>query len=106
MPRTPKAKTRLSVSITPESRAALEQFSEVSGVAMAQFISSLVHDSVPIIQAMTQAYKVARSSPRQASSIMETQFLRTMADAAQTKLEFDEAAKTPRLRKQPRKPPR
>lgn len=88
----PKKPSRLSVPITPEARAALERFSEVSGVSMASFLANVVHDSIPVIEAMTEAYLLARSSPSRAVEIMEDELVRTMAKAARTQLDFNEQA--------------
>lgn len=102
----PTMKPRLSVTLTPESRAALERFSEVSGIAASQFIRSIVDDAVPIIDAMTRAYETARKSPARAVGIMESEFVRTMAKAAQSQLDLEVAKKEKKIRQRPRKPSR
>lgn len=99
----PTKNPRIYVTLTPESREALERFSEISGVASSQFIRSIIHDSVPVIEAMTKAYAAARTAPQRAVSIMESEFVRTMAHAAQAQLELEEH-KVMKLRKRPRKP--
>jgi hypothetical protein len=94
---------RLNVTLSPESRASLERFSEVTGIAASQLIRSIMHDSVPVIDAMTDALAVVKTSPRKAADIMGEQLLAASFKAAQGKLDLDEAAKD-KMRKRPRKP--
>jgi hypothetical protein len=97
-------KPRLSVTLSPESRAALERFSAVTGVAASQFISGLVHDAIPVIDATTEALRLAKSQPQKAADLLNSQLVRTVAAASQQQLELDEAIKQRKMRKRPRKP--
>jgi hypothetical protein len=97
-------KPRLCVTLSPESRAALERFSQVTGVAASQFISGLVHDAIPVIDATTEALRLAKSQPQRAADILNSQLVRTVAAAAQQQLELDDAIKQRKMRKRPRKP--
>lgn len=94
-------KPRLSVTLTPESRAALERFSEASGIASSQFITSIVHDAIPVIDAMTESFRIARSQPERAAELMTAQLLRASSLAAQAKLELDEHTSIPKPRRRP-----
>jgi hypothetical protein len=99
----PTVKPRLSVTLSPESRAALERFSAVSGIAASQFISGLVHDAIPVIDATTEALRLSKSQPQKAADLLNFQLARTVAAATQQQLELDEAIKQRKLRKRPRK---
>jgi hypothetical protein len=96
-------KPRLSVTLSPESRAALERLTAVSGVAASQFISGLVHDAIPIIEATAKALEVAKSQPQKAADVLNEQLVRTLAKATQGQLELDQAIQERKLRKRPRK---
>ena len=98
-----KAQTRLNVSLTPESRAALERFSASTGIAAAQLIRSIMHDAIPIIDAMTQAMSIAKTAPQEAADLMTSQLLSATAKATQASLDLDEASKEPKLRRRPAK---
>ena len=93
---------RMSITLTAESREALERFSESSGIAASQFITSIVHDAVPVIDAMTESFRIARSQPERAAELMTQQLLRAGAMAAQVKMELDEEMAT---RRKPRRRP-
>lgn len=94
-------KPRLSVTLTPESRAALERLSEASGVAASQFISTLVHDSIPLIDATAKAFQIARTQPQKAAELLGAELVRAQILAAQGKLELDQAVSRRKLRKRP-----
>lgn len=96
-----QAQIRLNVTLTPESRAALERFSASTGIAAAQLIRSLMHDAIPVVDAMTDAMAIAKSSPQKAADLMTAQLLSATAKASQAKLDLDEAAKEPKMRRRP-----
>ena len=101
MTTTRKQRTRLNVSLSPESRAALERFSEASGIAASQFITGMVHDAIPVIDAMAESFRIARSQPERAADLMTAQLLRASSLAAQAKLEFDGSPSTRKPRRRP-----
>lgn len=92
---------RMSITLSSESRDALERFSEASGIASSQFITGIVHDSIPVIDAMTESFRIARSHPERAAELMTQQLLRASTLAAQAKLDLAEemaARRKPRRR--------
>ncbi len=97
----PTKKPRLNISLTPASRAALERFAAVSGIAAAQFVAKIVEDSIPVIESMTEAFEVARRSPQQASNVMRDSVTDAMVRAAQTHLQLDSSVRQRPLRKRP-----
>lgn len=100
----PTKKTRLAVTLTPESRAALERLHEASGIAASQFVAQVVHDSVPVFDAMATAFVAAKKSPARAAEVMRELLGKAHMDVAQYQLALDEAiARRPRrkLRRRP-----
>jgi len=97
----PTDKSRLSVTLTPEARAALERLSQASGLAASQFISSLVHDSIPVIDATAKAFEMARTQPEKAAQLLSAELVRAQVMIAQGKLELDQAVARPKLRRRP-----
>lgn len=95
------SKPRLNVSLTPESRASLERFSATTGIAAAQLIRSIMHDAIPVVDAMTEAMAIAKSAPQQAADLMTEQLLSVASRAAQSKFDLDEAVQDRKLRRRP-----
>jgi hypothetical protein len=94
----------MSVTLSHESRAALDRLSRASGVASSQFVSQLVHDAIPVLTAMAEAFEVARTSPSRAAELMQSATVAAMARAAQAQLEFEAVGKRKKrkLRRRPR----
>jgi hypothetical protein len=97
----PTKKPRLNVTLTPESRAALERLTEASGIAASQFVASIVHDSIPIIEATAKAMALAKSNPQRAAALMNEVISETQGEMDQVKLDFAEQRK--KLRRRPRR---
>jgi len=107
MPKTPSKprkdhRRRMGLTLSPEAFAALDRFTEVTGYAASSFCAQVIEDSLPVVEAMTQAFIKARTSPVQAAKIMDSEFVRTLAHAAQTKLAFEDSARQRKPRKSPR----
>lgn len=96
-------KPRMSITLSPESRAALERLSAVSGIAASQYISGLIHDAIPVIEATAKALEIAKRQPQKAADILNETMVRAVGQIAQQQLELDEAIKQRKLRKRPRK---
>lgn len=95
---------RLNITLTPEVLAALSELSEVSGIAAASFVSTLMSDALPVVQAMIKAFQEARKAPLRAADTMDAVTHSLMASAAQESLAFRERATTQAaLRKTTRK---
>ena len=94
-------RNRLNVSLTPESRASLERFSQATGIAASQLIRSTMHDAIPVIDAMTEALAIAKAAPQQAADLMQQQLLTASAKAAQLNIELNDAVKERRMRRRP-----
>lgn len=101
----PTKKPRLAVTLTPESRAALERLTKASGIASSQFIAQIVHDAIPVIDAMAVAFAEAKRSPVRAAEVMRDALGQAHLHAAQEQLRLDvEIQKKKRkLRRRPSK---
>lgn len=100
----PTNKPRLSVTLTPESREALERLSKVSGIAASQFITQLIHDAIPVIDAMTRSFEEVKKSPQRAAQMMQEVLVGAQIEAVQQQLGLDSSAKKKRkLRRRPTK---
>jgi hypothetical protein len=92
---------RLAVTLTPDSRAALERLSEASGIAASQFVAKLVHDSIPVLEAMTRAFAVAKENPGKAVDAMGAALEKAMVEAAQMHLSLSRDTPGKKLRRRP-----
>lgn len=99
-----KRPPRLSVTLSPEARAALERFTEATGIASAQYVSGLINDAVPIIEATARALNLAKQQPQKAATILNEEIVRAIGLASQAKLELDEVGKRRKMRLRPVKP--
>ena len=91
---------RIAFTPSVELRAALDRFSAASGVSSASLVASLLAETVPVIDAMTAAYKQARSAPSQAADTMREAMHGAMSKAAQASLALRPAG----LLDRPRRP--
>lgn len=101
----PTQKPRLAITLTPETREALERLTQVSGIASSQFVSQMLHDAIPMIDAMTRSFEAAKKSPHRAAEIMQELLTEAQVEVAQHQLAFDAAAKKKKrkLRKRPKR---
>lgn len=99
----PKKQLRIALTPSKELYEALQQFSEVSGLAMSSFCKQMLEENIPVIRAMTKAYQVAYERPQEGVSIMLDELSRVSAEASQTVLDLGESKKVVKLRKSPKK---
>lgn len=98
----PTKKPRLAITLTPESRDSLERLTQASGIAASQFVSSLLHDSIPVFDAMARSFLEAKKSPQRAAQIMGEMMSGASVELAQHQLAFERAVKKKRkLRRRP-----
>ena len=91
------------MSLSEDAKAALDRFTTTTGIASSQFIGQIVDGAIPVIDATTEAFRIARNSPNAAAGHMAEVLNRAMIAGAQEKLELDVLAKTKPLRKTPRR---
>lgn len=95
---------RLAITLSVESRAALERFSQATGIAASAFVAGLVHDAIPVILATADAIELAKKSPARAAAAMNAAMVGGVTQVVQAQLELEAASKKPkRLRKRPTK---
>ena len=92
-------RTRVAITVSPELRQALLEFSDVSGMSMSSFCRQMLEENIPLIQAMTKAYKVAYERPQEALTLMSEELDRAHAKSAQASLDLEESKKVIKLRK-------
>lgn len=97
----PTAKPRLAITLSPESRLALEKFSQVTGMAASAFVATMVHDSIPVILATAEAIELAKRSPAKAAAAMNQMVTSGITQVVQAQLDLDQRSRTKRLRKRP-----
>lgn len=97
----PTTKPRLNITLSPESRLALEKFSTVTGMAASSFVAAMVHDAIPVILATADAIELAKRSPSKAAAAMNQVVSHGITNVVQAQLELDERTRTKRLRKRP-----
>lgn len=90
---------RIALTVTPEVHAALERFTEASGVAGASYLSSLLVDMVPLIDATTRALQLAKQQPQQAANILDSELGRAIVMAGQASLDLQNVTKPKRVRR-------
>jgi hypothetical protein len=85
---------RIALTVSPELFAALEAFTQETGIARAQILAQLVSETVPLIQAMTEAFRQAKRSPSGAMDAMKGVVRDAHVKVAQVQLDLE--AKRPR----------
>lgn len=95
----PSVKKRLALTLDDDLASALEDFAKVSGTSKASFIVSILRESMPLIQGMTKAFKMAKKSPADALHVMQEQMLQTQIKVAQGSLDLEKKEHKLRPRK-------
>jgi hypothetical protein len=83
---------RINVSFPADVHAAILECSTVSGIAASQIVSLLMANTLPVLQSMTKAFRVARVDPTQAMRLMGDLADESAVAAAQVSLKFGSAA--------------
>lgn len=97
------SQVRMYLTLTPECHESFRRFSEASGIAASTFASKLLQDAIPMVEALTRSFELAKQSPGLAASELGDLLQATMVEAAQAHLELEQAAKSSRLRRSPRR---
>lgn len=96
--RTPK-RDRLAITLTPESRAALKRLQDTGGMSASSFVSSMIHESVPVIHALAESFERAKKSPVEALEVMREAAHTALFHGAQATLELESAQRVSKLRR-------
>lgn len=88
------ARHRLTLSISPELKHALEELNEATGVAAASFVGEIIEGNIPMILGIAEAARRAKEEPGRALEIMQRAMVEALHGATETQLELmDEQAK-------------
>ena len=88
------ARHRLTLSIAPELKHALEELNEATGVAAASFVGEIIEGNIPMILGIAEAAKRAKEQPGRALEIMQRAMVEALHGVTETQLELmDEQTK-------------
>lgn len=88
------ARHRLTLSISPELKHALEELNEATGVAAASFVGEIIEGNIPMILGIAEAAKRAKEEPGRALHIMQRAMVEALHGVTETQLELmDEQTK-------------
>ena len=65
------ARHRLTLSISPELKSALDELNEATGVAAASFVGEIIEGNIPMILGIANAARLAKAEPARALEIMQ-----------------------------------
>lgn len=99
----PTKHPRVYIPVSDDLRAALDEFTKVSGVAKSQILSQLLSETAPVIRAMTEAFRLAKKSPAQAADAMRDVVHGAHVQIAQLQLDMQPKPKRKKLRKSPKR---
>ena len=88
------ARHRLTLSISPELKSALDELNEATGVAAASFVGEIIEGNIPMNLGIATAARLAKAEPARALEIMQRSMLEAVhgANLAQMDL-IDEQSK-------------
>lgn len=88
------ARHRLTLSITPELKNALDELNEATGVAAASFVGEIIESNVPMILGIAEAARKAKDEPARALELMQRAMLEALHGVSEVQLELmDEQSK-------------
>lgn len=73
----------------PDLDRALRRLSAVSGIAQSSWATQFLAESIPVINAMADAFELAQKDRQAAADLMQNIAQTTMAKAAQAALDLD-----------------
>lgn len=88
------ARHRLTLSITPELKHALDELNEATGVAAASFVGEIIESNIPMILGIAEAARKAKDEPARALELMQRAMLEALHGVSETQLDLmDQQAK-------------
>lgn len=88
------ARHRLTLSITPELKHALDELNEATGVAAASFVGEIIEGNIPMIRGIAEAARKAKEEPARALELMQRAMLEALHGVSEVQLELmDEQTK-------------
>ncbi len=85
------ARHRLTLSITPELKHALDELNEATGVAAASFVGEIIESNVPMILGIAEAARKAKEEPARALELMQRAMLEALHGVSEVQLELMDA---------------
>lgn len=88
------ARHRLTLSISPELKHALDELNEATGVAAASFVGEIIEGNIPMILGIANAARMAKAEPARALEIMQRSMFEALNGVSTMQLELmDEQTK-------------
>lgn len=88
------ARHRLTLSISPELKHALDELNEATGVAAASFVGEIIEGNIPMILGIANAARMAKAEPARALEIMQRSMFEALHDISGTQMDLmDEQTK-------------
>ena len=84
---------RISVCLPPEVEHALNELREASGIAPASFITQIITESLPMIQAMSQAHRALKHDQADAFDVLANALASAMHQGTETQLQLIETTR-------------
>ena len=84
------ARHRLTLSISPELKRALDELNAATGVAAASFMGEIIEGNIPMILALAEAARKAKAEPAKALELMQRYLIEAAHEVDQTQLELEE----------------
>ena len=85
------ARHRLTLSITPELKHALDELNEATGVAAASFVGEIIEGNIPMIRGTAEAARKAKEEPARALELMQRAMLEALHGVSEVQLELMDA---------------
>ena len=88
------ARHRLTLSISPQLKRALDELNEATGVAAASFVGEIIEVNTPMILGIAEAARKAKEEPARALELMQRAMMEALHGVSEVQLELmDEQAK-------------
>lgn len=84
------ARYRLTLSISPELKHALDELNAATGVAAASFVGEIIEGNIPMILGLAEAARKAKAEPAKALELMQRYLIEASQEVDQTQLELAE----------------
>lgn len=82
------ARHRLTLSITPELKHALDELNEATGVAAASFVGEIIESNIPMILGIAEAARKAKTEPARALELMQRSMMEALHGVSEVQLEL------------------
>lgn len=82
------ARHRLTLSISPELKNALDELNEATGVAAASFVGEIIEGNISMIRGIADAARRAKEEPGRVLEIMQRSMLEALHGVTQAQMEI------------------